>query len=254
MYFSKKFSEFNNVKHCFFSKNGGVSKNVYSSLNCGLGSNDEKNNVLDNLAIVSKKIGVSKNNLLLMNQTHSNKVVTITKDNKNIQRINSDALITKIKDITISVLTADCVPILIYEEINQIVACIHAGWRGALNGIIKNTLNEIVNMSKKNKIYVAIGPCIGFKNYEVGKEFHNEFIQENKKNEIFFFHGEEGKILFDLRKYVNFKIKEFDIKYIENIGFDTYAEKNNFFSFRRSQHLREKDYGRCISTISLINT
>ena len=109
-------------------------------------------------------------------------------------------------------------------------------------------------MSKKNKIYVAIGPCIGFKNYEVGKEFHNEFIQENKKNEIFFFHGQKDKFLFDLRKYVNFKIKEFNIEHVENIDFDTYTDKENFFSFRRSRQMGEKDYGRCISTISLIAT
>jgi YfiH family protein len=253
MYFSKKFSEFNNIKHCFFSKKGGVSKDIYSSLNCGLGSNDEKNNVLNNLAIVSKKMGVSKNNLLSMNQTHSNKVVIINENNKNVRRINADALITKIKNITISVLTADCVPILIYDEVNHIVACIHAGWRGAVNGI-KNTFDEIINMSKNNKIYVVVGPCIGVKSYEVDKEFYNQFIKENKKNKIFFFHHKKRKFLFDLRKYVNFKIKEFDIEHLENIDFDTYVEKENFFSFRRSRQLGEKDYGRCISTIGLACT
>jgi YfiH family protein len=253
MYFSRKFNECSRIKHCFFSKNGGVSKDIYNSLNCGLGSKDKENNVLSNLAIVSEKIGISKNNLFSMNQTHSNKVVTIDENNRNIQRISADALITKIKNIAISVLTADCVPILIYEEVNHVVACVHAGWRGAVNGIIKNTLNEIVNKSKNNKIYVAVGPCIGVENYEVGKEFYGEFIKESKKNEIFFFHGKKDKFLFDLRKYVNFKIKEFDIAHIENIDFDTYAEKKNFFSFRRSKKLGEKDYGRCISTISLVN-
>ena len=251
MYFSKKFTEFKNLKHCFFSKNGGVSKDVYSSLNCGLGSNDKKNNVINNLAIVAEKINVSKNNLFLMNQTHSNKVVTINENNKNIQRINADALITKVENIGISVLTADCVPILIYEEVNNVVACIHAGWRGAVNGIIRNTFNEIVNMGEKNKIYVAVGPCIGFKNYEVGKDFYDEFIKKNKKNEIFFHHSKKGKFLFDLRKYVNFKIKEFDVEHVENIDFDTYVEKENLFSYRRSRQFGEKDYGRCISTISL---
>jgi len=253
MYFSRKFNECSRIKHCFFSKNGGVSKDIYNSLNCGLGSKDKENNVLSNLAIVSEKIGISKNNLFSMNQTHSNKVVTIDENNRNIQRISADALITKIKNIAISVLTADCVPVLIYEEVNHVVACVHAGWRGAVNGIIRNTLNEIVNKSKNNKIYVAVGPCIGVKNYEVGKEFYGEFIKESKKNEIFFFHGKKDKFLFDLRKYVNFKIKEFDIAHIENIDFDTYAEKKNFFSFRRSKKLGEKDYGRCISTISLVN-
>ena len=253
MYFSKKFSEFNNVRHCFFSKHGGVSEGIYSSLNCGLGSNDNKNNVLNNLAIVSKKIGVSKNNLFIMNQTHSNKVVTINENNKNIQRIGSDALITRNKNIAISVLTADCVPVLIYEEVNHVIACIHAGWKGSVNGIIKNTLKEIVNIGKNHKIHVAVGPCIGVKNYEVDKEFYNAFVKENKKNEIFFFHTQKDKFLFNLRSYVNFKIKEFNIEHLENIDFDTYAEKENFFSFRRSGHLGEKDYGRCISTISLID-
>ena len=99
MYFSKKLNEFNNIKHCFFSKKGGVSKGIYNSLNCGLGSNDEESNVLNNLAIVSRKVGVTKNNLFLMNQTHSNKVITINESNKNFKRINADALITKIENI-----------------------------------------------------------------------------------------------------------------------------------------------------------
>jgi YfiH family protein len=254
MYFSKKLGQLKNIKHCFFSKNGGVSKDIYSSLNCGFGSNDKENNILNNLAIVSKKIGISKNNLFLMNQSHSNRVVTINENNKNIQRINADALITKLENIAISVLTADCVPILIYDEVNRVVACIHAGWKGAVSGIIKNTLNKIVSMDKNNKIYVAVGPCIGTKNYEIGKEFYDQFIKENKKNEIFFLHSKQDKFLFDLRKYVNFKIKEFDIEHVENIDFDTYAEKENLFSFRRSRQLGEKDYGRCISTISLSRT
>jgi len=253
MYFSKKFDEFNNIKHCFFSKNGGVSRDVYNSLNCGLGSGDIENNVLNNLAIVAEKIGVSKNNLFTMSQTHSNKVVVINENNKNINRINSDALITTNRDIALSVLTADCVPILIYDEVNHIVACIHAGWKGAINGIVKNTLSEIVKMGKNNKIYAVVGPCISFKNYEVGQEFYNEFMKESKKNEIFFFRRQKNKFLFDLRGYVNFKIKEFNIKHLENIDLDTYTEKENFFSFRRSRHLGQKDYGRCISTIGLIN-
>ena len=253
MYFSKKFEKFKNIKHCFFSKNGGVSKNIYNSLNCGLGSNVEKNNILDNMSIVSKKIGINKDNLFTMHQTHSNKVKIIDESNINIQRINADALITRIKDIGISVLTADCVPILIYEKVNHTIACVHAGWRGAVNGIIENTLNQIIDMNKDNKIYIAVGPCISTKNYEVGKEFYDQFIQENKKNETFFLSMQNNKFLFDLRKYVNFKITKFDIKNVENIDLDTYAEEEKFFSFRRSRQLGEKDYGRCISTIRLVN-
>jgi|TARA_B110000914_G_scaffold224347_1_gene241930 YfiH family protein len=253
MFFSEKLNKFNNIKHCFFSKNGGVSKNIYNSLNCGLGSNDEKKNILDNMSIVSKKIGINKDNLFTMHQTHSNKVKIIDESNINIQRINADALITRIKDIGISVLTADCVPILIYEKVNHTIACVHAGWRGAVNGIIENTLNQIIDMNKDNKIYIAVGPCISTKNYEVGKEFYDQFIQENKKNETFFLSMQNNKFLFDLRKYVNFKITKFDIKNVENIDLDTYAEEEKFFSFRRSRQLGEKDYGRCISTIRLVN-
>ena len=253
MYFSKEFNKLPNIKHCFFSKNGGVSKDIYNNLNCGLGSGDKRENILANLSIVSKKIGVDKNNLYIMNQTHSNRVVIIDKSNQDVKRINSDALITNIKNIAISVLTADCVPILIYEKINHVVACIHAGWKGAINGIVENTFNRMTEVNKNTSFYVAIGPCIGLENYEVGKEFYDEFIRENKKNENFFSPIVNNKFYFDLRKYVNFKITKFDVKYVENIDLDTYAEKDNFFSFRRSRKLKEKDYGRCISTIGLID-
>jgi polyphenol oxidase len=252
MYFSKKISEFTNIRHSFFSKKGGVSKDIYSSLNCGLGSMDEKKNVLNNLSIVSKKIGVDENSLFTMNQTHSNKVVVIDENNQDNKRVNADAIITKIKNIAISVLTADCVPILIYEKKNHIVGCVHAGWRGAINGIVENTLNQIIRMNKDNSIYIAIGPCISLKNYEVGKEFYDKFVNKNKINETFFL-NKNDKFYFDLRKYVNFRITKFDIKSVENIDLDTYAEKENFFSFRRSRKQGEKDYGRCISAIGLID-
>ena len=253
MYFSKKLNEFTNIKHCFFSRKGGVSKDSYNSLNCGLGSNDEIDNVLNNLSIVSEKIGVNKNNLFTMNQTHSNNVVIINESNQDTKKVHADALITSIKNIAISVLTADCVPILIYEKINHIVACVHAGWKGAINGIVENTFNQMLQINKNSNFYVAIGPCIGFKNYEVGREFYNKFISENKTNEKFFTPNDKDKFFFDLRKYVNSKITKFDVKYVENIDLDTYFEEENFFSFRRSRKLGEKDYGRCISTIGLID-
>ena len=251
MYYSKKLSNFTNINHCFFSKKGGVSKGIYDSLNCGFGSSDSKINVKDNLSLVSEKMGINKNNLFLMNQTHSSKVVVIDESNINIQRVDADALITKIKNIAISVLTADCVPVLIYEKKNNIVACVHAGWKGAISGIIENTLNQIIKMNKNNNIYVAIGPCIGLKNYEIDKKFYNKFIRKDRMNEIFFSSTKNDKFLFDLRKYINFKISKFDVNNVENIELDTYEENEKFFSFRRSRKLGEKDYGRCISTIGI---
>jgi YfiH family protein len=253
MFFSKKLNEFTNIKHCFFSKKGGVSKNIYNSLNCGLGSDDDEKNVLSNLSNVSEKLRINKNNLFTMNQTHSNNVVIINESNQDTKKVHADALITSIKNIAISVLTADCVPILIYEKINHIVACVHAGWKGAINGIVENTFNQMLQINKDGNFYVAVGPCIGLKNYEVGKEFYDKFIRENKTNEKFFSPNKDDKFFFDLRKYVNSKITKFDVKYLENIDLDTYTEEENFFSFRRSRKLGEKDYGRCISTIGLID-
>ena len=253
MFFSKKFKKFDNINHCFFSKKGGVSQGVYSSLNCGLESGDKKKNVLKNLSIVSTKIGIDAENLYTMNQTHSSKVTVINNGNKHIQRINSDALVTNQKNIAISVLTADCVPVLIYDEINKIIGCIHAGWKGALSGVIENTINEISKIGINGKINVAIGPCISVNNYEIGKKFYLKFIKESKKNEIFFSPTKKNKFLFNLRKYVNSKFEKLEVNHIENIDFDTFSEDKKFFSFRRSNHLGEKDYGRCISVISLIN-
>ena len=253
MFFSKKFEKFDNINHCFFSKNNGVSQGIYNSLNCGLGSDDKKKNVLKNLDIVSKKMGINAENLYTMNQTHSSKVTVINNANKHIQRINSDALVTNKKNIAISVLTADCVPILVYDEVNQIIGSIHAGWKGAIGGIIENTINEIVKIGTNGKINVAIGPCIGVNNYEVGKEFYFKFIKESKKNENFYLPTKNNKFLFNLRKYVNSKFEKLGVNHIENIDFDTFSEDKNFFSFRRSNHVGEKDYGRCISVVRLIN-
>jgi YfiH family protein len=253
MYYSKKLQKYKNINHAFFSRKNGFSKGIYSSLNCGLGSDDQKNNIVKNLKYISNKMKIDFDNLVLMNQTHSNKVVVVDKNNQDIKRIQADALITNIKNIAISVLTADCVPILIYEKTNHVVACIHAGWKGAVNGIIENTFNQIIDMNKDNSFYVTLGPCIGLKSYEVDKEFYNKFIRESKMNEKFFFPSKDNKFFFDLRKYVNSKITKFDVKYVENIDLDTYTEKENFFSFRRSSKLGEKDYGRCISTIGLID-
>ena len=142
MFYSNKLKKIKQIKHCFFSKKNGFSKGIYKSLNCGKGSKDNKNNIYKNLDFVAKKMGIKKNKLILMHQTHSNKVVEITKYNfKN--KINADAIITKMNDIAIGVLTADCVPIIICDIRNKIVGCVHAGWRGAFSGIIYNTIKKM---------------------------------------------------------------------------------------------------------------
>ena len=164
MFYSKKLESFKEIKHCFFSRKGGFSKGIYKSLNCGKGSKDNKKNIEKNLKYVSDKIKVNRNNLILMYQTHSNKVKEIKKINLK-SKILSDAIITKLKGVALGVVTADCVPILVYDSKNKIIGCIHAGWRGAFSNIIKNTINKIKKLSPNNKLYASVGPCIGKNSY-----------------------------------------------------------------------------------------
>tara|TARA_B100001093_G_C26744061_1_gene978000 strand:+ start:549 stop:1307 length:759 start_codon:yes stop_codon:yes gene_type:complete len=250
MFYSKKLQKFERIKHYFFSKKGGFSKGIYKSLNCGRGSKDKKKNVYRNLCFVSNKMGVSLKSLLLMNQTHSNKVIIITKKNKNLKKFNSDALITKLKGVALGVVTADCVPIILYDIKNQIIGCVHAGWKGASAGIIENTVKKFKKLNSKNKIFASIGPCIGEKSYEVDINFYKKFIIKSKKNAKYFVKKNNVKKLFNLRKYVNDKLVKLNIK-VDHVDHDTFKEKSSFFSYRRSQKLLEKDYGRCISAISL---
>ena len=251
MFYSKKLKKFKEINHIFFSRNDGFSKGIYKSLNCGLGSKDSKKNIFKNLKYISKKMSLKKNNLILMKQTHSNKVIEIKKRVLGLKKINSDAVITKTKGLGLCVVTADCVPIIIYDAKNKIIGCIHAGWKGALSGIIKNTISKIKKINSKNEIYAAIGPCIGKNSYEVDFNFYRKFLSKSKKNKIYFLKKNNEKKLFNLRKFVSDKLTELKVK-IYHINRDTFKEKHNFFSYRRSCKLKQKDYGRCISVISLI--
>ena len=250
MFFSKKLKKFKNINHCFFSRNGGYSKGIYKSLNCGQGSKDNKKDINKNINFVSKKMQVSKKKLALMYQTHSNKVILINAKNKNLVKFNSDAIVTKIKGLALGVVTADCVPIILFDVKNHIIGCIHAGWKGALSGIIENTIKKFKKLNKKNKIFAAVGPCIGNKSYEGDFSFYKKFILKSKKNNIYFKNTKRNKKLFNLRKFVNDKLMRLDVT-VDNVNKDTCKDKSNFFSYRRSQKLGQNDYGRCISVISM---
>ena len=250
MFFSKKLQKFENLKHCFFSRKNGFSKENYESLNCGLGSSDKKESVLKNLEIVSNKINCQKESLITLNQNHSNKVIFFDTKESIKNKLPADAMVTKIKNIGISILTADCAPIFFYDPKEKIIGCAHSGWKGALNGIIKNTIKKFNELDAKNENLIAvIGPCIKKENYEVGDDFYKKFIYQDKKNMIFFNKKNESKYLFDLRGFINMKIMDLNINNIENIEMDTFSEKDLFYSYRRSQFSKEKDYGRCISVI-----
>ena len=185
---SKKLSKFKNIKHGFFNKKGGKSKGIYKSLNCGIGSSDTKKNIKNNLKIVCKKINCSSRKLVLLNQIHSNKFHFIDKNFKfNKKKLKGDALITNVKNIAIAVLTADCVPILIYDKNLKIISVIHAGWKGAYIGIIKKVIRFLINNGSNARDLIAvIGPSISQKNYEIQKNFKDKFLKKDKQNKIFF--------------------------------------------------------------------
>ncbi len=250
MFFSKKLISFIDLKHCFFSRKNGFSKGIYKGLNCGRGSNDNKKNITKNLNYVSKKMGIKSFNLILMYQTHSNKVIEVKKNFRK-KKFYADAMVTKVKGIALGVVTADCVPILLYDKKSKIVGCIHAGWRGAYSGIIKNTIKKIKTIGGSNNIFASIGPCIGRRSYEVDLQFYKKFIIKSKLNKKYFSNKGKNKKLFDLRKFVSDKLKKLDV-IVDHINRDTFKEENNFFSYRRSSKLLQKDYGRCISTVCLL--
>ena len=250
MFFSKKLQKFKKLKHCFFSRKIGFSKGNYESLNCGLGSGDKKMNVLRNLEFVSKKIGCEKELLITLNQTHSNKVVFLKNKDYVENKFLGDAIVTKLKNIGISILTADCAPILLYDPKKEIIGCIHSGWKGALNGVIKNTIKKFDELnSNTNDLIAVVGPCIKKENYEVKNDFYQKFIFQNVKYEQFFNKINNNKYIFDLRNFINKEISNLNIKNIENIEMDTFSEKEFFYSYRRSQNNKDTDYGRCISVI-----
>ena len=250
MYYSKELKKFKQINHCFFSRKNGFSKGVYKGLNCGRGSKDSKKNIKRNLNYVAKKMSVEKNKLILMHQTHSNKVVEIKKNNFK-KRIVADAMITKMNKVALGVLTADCVPIIVYDLRNKIIGCIHAGWKGAFLGVIENTIKKLKKLNSNNKIFASVGPCIGKKSYEVDILFYENFVSESRSNKIYFKYKSKTKKLFNLRKYVTDKLLKLNVK-VDQVNKDTFTEKSYFFSYRRSRKLMQKDYGRCISTVCLI--
>ena len=155
------------------------------------------------------------------------------------------------KGVALGVVTADCVPVILYDVKNEIVGCIHAGWKGAYLDIIKNTINKIKKMNSNNLIYACVGPCIGQKSYEVDFNFFQKFLNISKKNKKYFAHKKNNKKLFDLRKFVTDKLLDYKVR-VDQINRDTFTQKNYFFSYRRSIKLNEKDYGRCISVICML--
>ena len=246
---SKLISKYKNISHGFFNKLGGYSNGIYKSLNCGTGSKDNKNNINKNLKKICKKIKCTKTKLVLLNQTHSNKVFSIKKIPK--KKPIGDALITSKSKYALGILTADCAPVFIFDPKKNIISAIHAGWKGAYKKIIYKSIDELKKKGSNVKdLIVVVGPCISKYNYEIKKDFLSKFIKQNKKN-IRFFSFNKKKIFFSLNEYIRSQLKNIGVKNIEIINKDTYLRKNNFFSSRRSLKNKYYDYGRNLSVIMI---
>ena len=249
---SKKLLQKKEISHGFFNRIGGKSNGIYKSLNCGPGSKDKKNKVAENLKIVKDKISKKCKDIFLLHQFHSNKFVFIDKNFRFYQKkIKADAIITNQKKLPIAILTADCVPILLYDHKKQMIAAIHAGWKGAFKGIIKNVINHMLKKGcNKNFITAVIGPCIQKKSYNVGEDLRKKFIKKNKNNKIFF-QKKRGELYFDLPSFIEYQLKSIKISKIDKMNIDTFVKKNNFFSARQSIRSKHDDYGRNISIIMI---
>ncbi|RNF34112.1 peptidoglycan editing factor PgeF [Paracoccus methylarcula] len=239
------------VRHGFFTRKGGASSGLFSGLNCGRGSSDQGDMVSLNRARVAEAMGVPVDRLASVNQVHSADVVTLEAgdDLQKISEIKADGLVTKQHGIALAVLTADCQPILLADPAAAIIGACHAGWRGALGGIIEATV-EAMRALGAQEIRAVIGPTISQRAYEVGEDFMEDFLAEDPDHARFFSGGPNGRPMFDLPSFGLSRLRGAGVE-AEWSGHCTYSDPERFFSYRRSTHEGQVDYGRLISVITL---
>lgn len=238
------------IQHGFFGRKGGASSGVFSGLNCGLGSGDQREIVLVNRGRVADAMGVSPVALVGVHQVHSADVAVVTKPTAD--RPKADAMVTNVSGIALSILTADCQPVLFADRQAGVIGAAHAGWQGAISGVLENTVTEMEKLGASRKNIVAvIGPSISQAAYEVGQEFAERFIDDDADNARFFSNGNDGKYQFDLPAFGLARLRNMGLAETEWTHHCTYSNPERFFSYRRSTHLKESDYGRLISTIRL---
>jgi YfiH family protein len=243
------------IRHGFFTRAGGVSQGIYASLNGGVGSNDAQDKVNENRARMAATLGVRPDRLLTLYQTHSPEVVVAEQPWTRDNRPRADAIVTRTPSLAIGVSTADCGPLLFADSQAGVIGAAHAGWRGALTGVIEATVKAMEQLgANRGRITTALGPTISQPNYEVGPEFVTRFVSADAANARFFKTSERaGHALFDLNGYIAACIQRAGIVKYEDLGLCTYAEPERFYSFRRSTHRSEPDYGRHINAITLMD-
>ncbi len=240
------------VRHAFFTRQGGVSEGLYASLNGGIGSRDEPERVAENRARMCAQLGLPRENLVSLYQVHSAEVVTVEAPFPLAERPQADAMVTRIPGLTLGIATADCGPILFADPENRVVGAAHAGWKGALGGVIEATVAAMEAIGARRESIVAVlGPTISQASYEVGAEFVDRFRAEVPDSNRFFAAGQAGHAQFDLPGFILERLAQAGVGEAASLGLCTYADPERFYSYRRTTHRNEPDYGRLISAIAL---
>jgi len=241
------------IRHAFFTRSGGVSQGVYSSLNGGVGSRDTPERVAENRARMAAALGVSADRLVTPFQIHSPDVIVVKEPWTRENRPRADAVVTQMPRLAIGVSTADCGPLLFTDSAAGVIGAAHAGWRGALSGVVEATVAAMERLgAKRIRVAAALGPTIRQSNYEVGPEFIERFLAADTANGRYFKPSErEDHAMFDLCGYIAQRVDQAGITQFEDLGLCTYEEPERFYSFRRSTHRNEPDYGRHINAIAL---
>ena len=252
---STYFSDQPNLRHGFFTRRGGVSKGIYASLNCGPGSRDSLGAVIENQRRACESLTLSHEKLVTLRQVHSAKSIIITEPLSNIKKPpEADAMVTRTPGLILGILTADCAPILFGDVTHGVIGAAHAGWKGALNGVIEGTVSAMLKIGANRKnIIASIGPCIAQDSYQVGPNFYHLFIGSDSEASGFFQREPHtDKYIFDLCGYIRARLLNVGIARVETFRNDTYEEEELFFSYRRNTHRKLADYGRMISAIAMI--
>lgn len=245
---------FPNIRHAFFTREGGVSEGIYQSLNGGIGSRDVPDRVRENRARMAAALGVAPAHLVSCYQIHSPNVIVAETPWTRENAPRADALVTRVLGLAIGVTTADCGPILFADAEAGVVGAAHAGWKGALIGVLEATIAAMEKLgAERTHICAALGPLIRQPNYEVGAEFVDRFKAADAANEKFFAPSSKtGHAMFDLPGYITSRLEAAEIQGVEDLGLCTYADPARFFSYRRTTHRAEPDYGRHVNAIAII--
>lgn len=239
------------VRHAFFGRQGGVSTGIYASLNAGTGSNDDPAASQENRRRIAAAFNAQPDHLLGVHQVHSPTAVFVTSPWTS-DRPHADALVTTKPGLVISVLTADCAPVLLADEKAGVIGAAHAGWKGAISGVLESAIALMQQHgAARERIKAAVGPCIHQNSYEVGPEFAERFAEADPANVRFFAPGRDGKVQFNLPAFCAAQLASAGVSQIEILPHDTYAAADTLFSHRRSVHEKAGDYGRNCAAIAL---